>query len=78
MSSTDVLPPIGLLATVPSNPNGNGENSTNFMGFQTGDVSKDVTASSGERRLQLVYTFYPSRKIFHSVLVYNCNDMQEQ
>lgn len=38
---------LGLLATVPSNPNGNGENSTNFIGFQTGDVIKEVTTSSG-------------------------------
>lgn len=37
----------GLLATVPSNANGNGENSTTLMGFQTGDVTKEITASSG-------------------------------
>lgn len=39
--------PTGLLATVPSNANGNGENSTTLMGFQTGDVTKEITAPLG-------------------------------
>uniref|UniRef100_A0A8C2GF76 Cryptochrome-1 n=1 Tax=Cyprinus carpio TaxID=7962 RepID=A0A8C2GF76_CYPCA len=38
---------LGLLAMVPSNPNGNGENSTTLKGFQTGDETKEVTAPSG-------------------------------
>ncbi|XP_016403346.1 cryptochrome-1-like [Sinocyclocheilus rhinocerous] len=38
---------LGLLAMVPSNPNGNSENSTTIKGFQTGDVTKEVNAPSG-------------------------------
>lgn len=38
---------LGLLATVPSNPNGNGENSTSMMGIPTTDATQDTAASSG-------------------------------
>lgn len=38
---------LGLLAMVPSNPNGNGENSTSMMGIPTADATQDTAASSG-------------------------------
>ncbi|MCJ8743403.1 hypothetical protein PDJAM_G00093610 [Pangasius djambal] len=38
---------LGLLAMVPSNPNGNGENSTSMMGIPTADAAQDAAAASG-------------------------------
>ncbi|KAI4905827.1 hypothetical protein NFI96_001462 [Prochilodus magdalenae] len=38
---------LGLLATVPSNPNGNGENSTGMMGLPPAETTQETTASSG-------------------------------
>lgn len=42
-----VLILLGLLAMVPSNPNGNGENSTSMMGTSTTDAPQDAVVSSG-------------------------------
>uniref|UniRef100_A0A8B9HQE9 Cryptochrome-1 n=1 Tax=Astyanax mexicanus TaxID=7994 RepID=A0A8B9HQE9_ASTMX len=38
---------LGLLATVPSNPNGNGENSSNMMGLPAAENTQEASASSG-------------------------------
>lgn len=47
MRSNHVRTLLGLLAMVPSNPNGNGENSTGMMGIAT-DAPQDTAASSGK------------------------------
>ncbi|TRY58935.1 hypothetical protein DNTS_013432 [Danionella cerebrum] len=64
---------LGLLAMVPSNANGSGENTTTLMGFQSGDMTQEVAASSG-------YTMPPTSQgdWQNRTMVYSQGDMAQQ